>query len=214
MTDPQAQLAAYNSYLAEHPELFDNPPEAAFEIVSDPDLQKAAGAGLMYRDDYVKLLRDAVRFPDGSIGPYVRLVPASLRGGAAVLPLLDGRIVLLRHFRHATRKWHWEIPRGFSGDGELPEETARREIIEELKAPDPRLFDLGSMYPDTGASTVLTRLYLAILSSIGDFEVAEGIKSVRLVTPDEFDSMARDDQITDSFTLASFLRARLNGHLP
>lgn len=213
MTGLEAALAAYGEYRDEHPELFVNPPDAAFEIVFDPDVQRSLGAGIMYQDDYYLLLRDAVRFRDGSTGPYIRLIPAAGQGGAAVLPLVDGSVVLIQHQRHATRSAHWEIPRGFGRIGEPPEETARREIMEELDVPDPELLELGSIHPDTGASNVWTKLYLARLTGLGRIETTEGIDKARQVTPDQLATMVQTGEITDSFTLAAILQARLRGLL-
>jgi ADP-ribose pyrophosphatase len=213
MTGSDAALAAYNEYKDEHPDLFVNPSDAAFEIVLEPDVQRALGAGIMYRDDYYMLLRDAVRFRDGSTGPYTRLIPVAGHGGAAVLPLVDGSIILIQHQRHATRASHWEIPRGFGDIGEPPEETARREIREELGVPDPELLQLGSVHPDTGASNVSTKLYLARLRDIGQIETNEGIDKVRRLAPEQLEMMVQNGEITDSFTLAAILQARLRGLL-
>lgn len=213
MTDPDEALAAYNEYRRQHPALFANPPGAAYEIVFDPEVQRAVSAGIAYQDEYYLLIRDAVRFLDGSIGPYIRLVPAAGSGGSAVLPVIDGNIVLIRHQRHATRASHWEIPRGFARPGELPRETARREIGEELGVSDPELLELGSVHPDTGASSGITTLYLARLQKVGEVEFTEGIYETRQVTPEQFDSMVRDGEITDSFTLAAILQARILGLL-
>jgi ADP-ribose pyrophosphatase len=213
MSDAEAALAAYNEYREHHPELFVNPPDPAFEVVTDIEQQRAAGAGIMYRDGFSILLRDAVRFRNGVVGPYTRLIPAADHGGAAVLPVLDSRIVLIKHQRHATRSSHWEIPRGFAHAGEIPEETARREIMEELQVSVPELVPLGSVYPDTGASSVQTALYLTHLGGLGEAEAYEGIDDVRLVDLNEFFAMVRDGQITDSFTLAAALQALVRGLL-
>jgi ADP-ribose pyrophosphatase len=213
MTDPDAALAAYEYYRNEHPELFINPPNPAFEIVFDQDLQRDNDAGVKYRDDYYLLLRDAVRFRDGSTRGYIRLIPAGGHGGAAVLPVIDDNVVLIRHQRHATRASHWEIPRGFADKNEPPEETARREIREELDVNDIELSELGSIHPDTGASNVHTRLYLARITSLGRTEANEGIDEVRQVTPEQLSAMVRAGEITDSFTLAAILQARLSGLL-
>ena len=69
MIDSGTALAAYNEFRQAHPEFFVNQPGTAFEILFDPKLQDAAGAGLIYRDAYIVLLRDAVRFRDGSVWP-------------------------------------------------------------------------------------------------------------------------------------------------
>ena len=209
--ETDAALVAYNDFREAHPEFFINLPGAAFEIVSDLALQRTAGAGLIYRDSYVILLRDAVRFRNGFVGPYIRMIPAAGQGGAAVLPVIDGDIVLVLHERHATRQRHWEIPRGFAAQGETPEETARREAMEEIDISEPEIIDIGSVHPDTGASNVHTRLYLARLTGVGHVEANEGIDALKQVTIDELDAMLRTGQITDSFTLAAILQARVRG---
>jgi ADP-ribose pyrophosphatase len=205
------QLVEYNKFREEHPELFINPPETAFEIVFDPELQHTVGAGLIYKDAYIVFLRDAVRFRDGSVGGYVRFIPSAGQGGAAVLPVIGDKIVLIQHERHATRGKHWEIPRGFADRGESPEETARREVEEEIDVLQPGVLDIGSVHPDTGASSVLTRLYLARLAGVGRVETGEGIERTRMVSLDEFDRMLCAEQVTDSFTLAAVLQARTRG---
>ncbi len=213
MSNPDEALTAYNECRAAHPELFANPRRAAFQIVFEPDLQRSVGAGVMYRDQYVVLLRDAVRFRDGSVGPYIRSFPSAVNGGAAVLPVLETRVVLIRHFRHATRTWHWEIPRGFSHGSEGAEETARRVINEELGVPVSELAALGTVHPDTGAAYDFAGLYLARLTRLGQTDTYEGIDEIRLVTADEFDTLVRAGEITDSFTLAAALQARVHGLL-
>lgn len=209
MTDQDTALTAYNDYRQKNPQLFANPPGTAFEIVFDDKQQRQAGVGIMYQDSYSILLRDAVRFLDGSVGPYTRVVPAAGQGGAAVLPLINERIVLILHERHATRRKHWEIPRGFAQYGETPIETARREIMEELDISSPELVEIGSVHPDTGASYGCTRLYLARLSGVGEIERNEGIDDVIMVGADDFNAMTLSGQVTDSFTLAAVLQARI-----
>jgi len=211
MTDPDAALAAYSEYRRRHPELFANPPDAAFEIIFEPEVQRAVSAGIAYQDEYYLLIRDAVRFRNGSVGPYIRLIHAAGSGGAAALPLLGGKVILIRHQRHATRASHWEIPRGFAHQGEDPLETARREVEEELGVSDPELEELGSVHPDTGASNGCTRLYLARINKIGKAESDEGIDETCQVSLDQLYSMVRTGDITDSFTLAAVLQARIRG---
>lgn len=211
MSGRDASIAAYDEFRQAHPELFVNRPDSAFEIVFDPQLQHAAGAGLIYKDNYAVLLRDAVRFRNGYVGAYIRMIAAAGHGGAAVLPVIDGNIVLIRHERHATRGKHWEIPRGFAARGEIPEQTARREIVEEIGIVEPEIIDIGSVHPDTGASNVHTRLYLARLTGVGHVESNEGIDELRILTIEEFDAMLRADEVTDSFTLAAVLQARVRG---
>jgi ADP-ribose pyrophosphatase len=210
------------------PESFGNPPGAAFEILTDSARQAQAaasvasllrneglppdsgGIGLLYRDQYITLVRDAVRFRDGSIGGYVRLLPSG-PPGAAVLPLIGQRIALVRHFRHATRQWHWEIPRGFGAPGESAIQTAQRELAEEIGASATELVPLGSLHTDTGMSSARAELFLARSDQARILESIEGVDSARLVGLAEFSQLIGDETITDSFTIAAFARARTRG---
>src|SRR6516162_9323587 len=53
-------------------------------------------------------------------------------GSVVVLPVLDdGRIVLIRQYRHAARQYLWELVAGRIDNGESPKKGAARELIEE-----------------------------------------------------------------------------------
>jgi len=53
-------------------------------------------------------------------------------GSVVVLPVLpDGRIVLVRQYRHACRQYLWELVAGRIERGESPKKGAERELIEE-----------------------------------------------------------------------------------
>src|SRR5258708_5998541 len=53
-------------------------------------------------------------------------------GSVVVLPVLpDGRILLVRQYRHATRQYLWELVAGRIDSGENVRHAAARELIEE-----------------------------------------------------------------------------------
>src|SRR5499433_4519254 len=53
-------------------------------------------------------------------------------GSVVVLPVLsDGRIVLVRQYRHACRQYMWELVAGRMENGENPKKGAERELLEE-----------------------------------------------------------------------------------
>ena len=53
-------------------------------------------------------------------------------GSVVILPLLpDGRILLVRQYRHATRQFLWELVAGRIERGENPRQAAARELLEE-----------------------------------------------------------------------------------
>jgi ADP-ribose pyrophosphatase len=222
----------YEEIRHQRPELFANPPGAGYTILFDPALVAAAEAeekdrlasknwprswgytGVVFEDPYTIVLRDAVRRAEGSLGTYARTMPASGAAGAAVLPLLEGRIVLLRHFRHATRTWHLEIPRGFGEPGVSAADQARQELREEIGAEVSELVDLGVFHSNTGTATDHACLFLAELSTIGEPQVSEGISSIQTVPSVQVAEEILSGGITDSFTIGAFTRAWLQGLLP
>ncbi|MFI2302921.1 NUDIX hydrolase [Actinacidiphila glaucinigra] len=235
----EARLKAYAALREQRPELFVNPPGTAYEILLDRAEQDhvtreveavavafgfpedCADIGVVYRDPYVCMVRDAVRFRSGRVNTYIRFVPEGPRGGAAVLPVLDdGRIVLLHHFRHADRDWHWEIPRGFGERDEENSTTARRELLEELGGQVTEMIHLGELTSDTGMHSARDQLYLARLASSSFPETPgpgareEGIDAFRALTPDEMRSELAKGHIHDGFTLAAWALATARGLLP
>src|SRR5947209_3853802 len=54
-------------------------------------------------------------------------------GGAGALPLFeDGTVMLVRQYRYAIKRFSLEIPAGRIERGHTPEETALRELEEEI----------------------------------------------------------------------------------
>jgi ADP-ribose pyrophosphatase len=169
-----------------------------------------ADVGVLYEDDYILLLRDAARFPDGRLGSFIRIVPAR-PDGAVILPIADSRILLLRHFRHATRRWHWEAPRGFGEPGEEPDQTARRELNEECSLAVEALHDLGRVTTDAGISSTWVHLFAADATGTMSLDSAEAISAARWLTIPDIESWIRDERIDDALTICAVARARARG---
>jgi len=226
--DRDTCLERYFALVQQRPERFVNPPGEIYEILLDRDRIEHARAeaerrrrhdkqpaddtrvGVLAEDPYLMLMRDAVRFADGSYGLYNRLI---VPGGTALLPVLDGAIVLLHRFRHGTRTWHLEAPRGsFAGVG-THEDEARRELREEIGSDAIALVDLGALHSTTGCLDEAHQLYLARINTVGQPDRHEAITALRILAIDEMERLIADGEITDGPTLALFLRARLRGYL-
>ncbi|MCA2200823.1 NUDIX hydrolase [Streptomyces griseoincarnatus] len=213
-TPDRPPLEAYEAMRRDHPELFRNDESGdGIDIVDPEDADAPREVGVVYSDPYIRLLRDPVRFPDGRTGTYVRLLGYTLAPAAAVLPLLDDRVVLLENYRHATRSWHWEIPRGFGTEGLTAEENALKELQEEIGAQTLSITPVGAVHPDSGLQAQSVRLFVARLAGVGDTEKGAGIRRVVLLTPQELDSKILDGSVTDGFTLAAMTQARLRNLL-
>ncbi len=225
-------LAEYLAFARAHPERFVNSPEGGFTILLGEDeireveaqmAQKLqakrlpsewAQVGIVYQDQYGMILRDAVRFPGGALGTYIRFIGNVDSGPSAiVLPLYHGQVLLVRRFRHATRTWHLEIPIGLGVKGLSGEENARRELVEELGATISRLVPIVTMEEGPGLTESPAELFFAQVESYGEINTHEGITEVLQVAVPEFERMMRDSEITDSFTIIAYLRTKLQGLL-
>ena len=221
------RIVRYLEFARANPALFETPPGAVRILLERSEIEEVerrvgrslaergldpawAEVGILFEDPWFFMVRDAVEFPDGSRRAHARSINR-FGDGAAALPVLDGRIVLLRHFRHGTRRWMREIPRGGMEPGQSPEQTVRQELIEEIGAVTTRVERLGFLYGSANLYSSGVHLYFAEVESVGEPQLGEGIASIDLVSPAEFERLLLDGEILDSFTVAAFTHARLRG---
>lgn len=223
----------YRELMISNPVIFTNK-NALFKIVTDEGIikewisikkvelaskklpQEWGDIGIVYEDPYIIILRDLLEYPDGHLHSYFRILKsADLRRGQSivVLPVINSKILLMRQFRHPTRQWHWEIPRGFGEPDISPEDNAKKELLEEIGGEISELINLGIYHSDTGLMGDNVQLFLAHLNSVGDVCIDEGIVSYKLIDIREIEKMIRDSEITDGYTIAAYTRAKLRGML-
>jgi 8-oxo-dGTP pyrophosphatase MutT (NUDIX family) len=109
---------------------------------------------------FLKVTRDVVAGPGGdSFERHVVHHP----GAVVVVPLdSDQRVVLVRQYRVAVRRMLLEAPAGKTDvPGELPDETARRELVEEVGLEAGKLVRLAECFNSPGFSDELSHIYLA-----------------------------------------------------
>jgi ADP-ribose pyrophosphatase len=214
------ELATYESIRNAHPYLFNNL-GAPFSIILDKEdiknweekKQQATQIGVVFNDPFVIILRDLVEFPDGIRNGYIRLYNrAYLEGGAAgvvMLPKMNGKLLLIHQYRHATRSWHWEIPRGFGEAGVNAEDQAKNEIQEEIGGKIKKMINLGLYFNNTGIEGNPIYLFLVEMASIGKPKLKLGADKFIWVTVPEIEKMIANDEINDGFTIAAYTRAQL-----
>lgn len=223
---------SYSSLVKLHPKLFNNE-NALIKIIEGTNeiskwqeqrritlqdhgfSQEWADIGIVFDDPSIVILRDLVEFADGYRNGYIRIYNrAFLEGGAAgvvVLPEKDGKLLLIQHYRHATRMRHWEIPRGFGESGVDAMTQARVEVKEEINGEVAEMFELGIVYNNTGLEGNPINLFFARMASVGEMEIQEGIENPMWVSVPELETMIADGEITDGFTIAAYTRAKLKG---
>ena len=181
--------AEYLNLIEAHPEVVmptGNVSRGEIEIVLDSEkmatIEVTTGrdVGVLHSDAHWIWINDACKFPDGSEGVIGRILAKNLkpRPGAAVLPVLsDGKIVLNCEFRHASRNWELEMPRGGIKPGETEEDAAKREVLEETGCVVDQLIRLGEVTGDSGVTGMIVPIFMGQISDVQkpDREISEAI---------------------------------------
>jgi ADP-ribose pyrophosphatase len=171
--------------------------------------------GVLAEDAWGVVLRDAVRTPQGELRVYRREMTAPNRpAGVVALTTLDGRFVLLNHYRHALRKFGWEFPRGFARPGEDAEATLQRQLSEEIQAVATAYRHAGMLEPDGGKLGDSIHLLDATIDALGQPEAGEAIAETELVTISELRARVRSNEITDALTLAAVAKLLCSDDAP
>ncbi len=105
------------------------------------------------------VVRDLIRENSGN--EYSREVVTHSGGAGGVALLADGRIALVRQYRHPAKKELLEIPAGKIDSGEAPGICAAREIEEELGLRPGKMQKLTEFYSTPGFCAEKLYLYLA-----------------------------------------------------
>jgi ADP-ribose pyrophosphatase len=113
----------------------------------------------VYRGKIVDLDVETVALPNGAT---VELEIIHHPGASAVVPIReDGRVLLIRQYRHAAGGFIYEIPAGKLHPGEDPRECARRELEEEIGFRATTIEPLLSIFTTPGFTDERIHLFTA-----------------------------------------------------
>ena len=144
-------------------------------------------------DSGVEIVREVVKHP----------------GGAGGLPFLDdGRVALVKQYRHPARKELLEIPAGRIERSETPEECAAREIEGEVGVHVGRMEKLAEFYTTPGFCEEKLYIYLArdLTPAAQRLDHDEFIEVVWLPFADAL-RWVREGKIEDAKTIIALLLA-------
>jgi ADP-ribose pyrophosphatase len=165
------------------------------------------GSSQVFDGRVLELRLERVRLPNGA---ECELEVIRHQGASAVVPLTaDGKVLMLRQYRHATGDYLLEVPAGkLDGGAEDPEVCAHRELEEETGFRAGNLESLGWIWTTPGFSDEKIWLYLATDLRPGrlNLEADEVIELVEISLEDAVE-MALNGKITDSKSICALLRA-------
>jgi ADP-ribose pyrophosphatase len=128
-------------------------------------------------------------------------------GSVVVMPVLpDGRIILIRQYRHAARQFLWELVAGRIDAGEDIKQAAARELIEETGYRAKKLRVFLTFWPTPGF--LEERMYILIAEGVtaGEAEPEEDERIVsKAFTRRELEKMLRNGVLRDGKSIAGLL---------
>jgi 8-oxo-dGTP pyrophosphatase MutT (NUDIX family) len=120
----------------------------------------------------------------------------------------EGRVVMIRQYRHATSGYLLEVPAGTLDPGEAPEACAVREVEEETGYRAARLDPLGWIWTTPGFTNEKIWLYRATgLTLARSAHESDEIITVERLPLDEAVRLALGGEITDAKSVCALLRA-------
>lgn len=164
--------------------------------------EKTVRRNYIYRGKIVNLRCDDALLPDGR--PCTREV-VEHPGGAAVLCVREGKVLLVRQFRYSYGEELLEIPAGKLDPGEEPIRAAARELEEETGF-TASLEPLTVFYPTPGYTNEKIYIYLAKEIHGGTQRLDDGeFLDVLQLPLEEALRMVNEGQIKDGKTIAALL---------
>jgi ADP-ribose pyrophosphatase len=148
--------------------------------------------------------RDRLREPGGA---EVTREVVTHSGSVVLLPVFpDGRILLVRQYRHAIGTFLWELVAGRIELGETALTSARRELVEETGYTARRLEKLLDVFPTPGFVSERMIVYLAagLRAGVSQPEADENIVS-RKFSVRELERMIRRGKLRDAKSIAAIL---------
>lgn len=168
----------------------------------------------VYASDWIDLHQVDVRLPDGQMARDLHLVDYKY-AAAGVVPIRgDGKILLIDHYRFQTDTRGWEIPAGKVDDGETPEQTVARELLEETGHRAGSLKYLGRFHPSNGSSNQVFHVFVARgVARVGEIADTNEVMGLRWFSPPEVRALIARNEILCGLSLTGLCWAIARGEL-
>ena len=159
---------------------------------------------VLYEGKVFRLQRDTVIEPGGVRADRDIIVHP---GSVVVLPIFeDGRVLLIRQYRHSVGEFLWELVAGRKEPGETPSAAARRELIEETGYRAKRLRKMLHVIPTPGFVNEWMWIFAAEGLQQGDAHPEEDEKiTAKLFTLKQADSMIEKGTLHDAKSICGLL---------
>lgn len=165
---------------------------------------KVLSSKLIFQGRVFALKREQVVEPSGlTVTREIVVHP----GSAVVLPVFpDGRILLIRQYRHAAGEYLWELVAGHKEPNETFAECAHRELIEETGYAAKKVRELLAIFPSPGLLGERMEIFLATGLTKGAARPEDDEKiTSRILALREAEHWIRAGKIRDSKSVSGIL---------
>ena len=165
---------------------------------------RVVSSKVLFRGRVFTLKRDRVAEPSGIVTTRELIEHP---GSVVVLPVLsDGRIVLIRQYRHAAGRYLWELVAGHKEPHESVTTGVHRELLEETGYTARRIRKLLEIFPSPGLLGERMDIFLAEGLTKGKAQPEEDEKiTQKIVTLREAEKWIRSGKIIDSKSISGIL---------
>ena len=171
--------------------------------------EKTVRKNIVFEGKIIRVRCDDALLPDGR--PCRREV-VEHPGGASVLYVREGKVLLVRQFRYPYGEETLEIPAGKLDPGEDPAHTAARELAEETGWEPASVEHLYTIYPTPGYSAEKIYIYRARGVRAGAAHPDEGEFLTAAFYPvSDVLAMIERGEIRDTKTIIAVQSLRLSG---
>lgn len=170
---------------------------------------KTLSSKVLVSDPWMHLRADVCERADGHvIEPYYVVEVRDFVHALPVLP--DGRIVLVRQYRHATGKFGLELPGGILDQGETPLTGAQRELREECGATGGQWSHLVSFFTNPARQTNQFHCFLADGVELTEATAHDDNEEIEIhhLTVAEVEQAISAGEFNQGNHIAAFLTAR------
>lgn len=147
------------------------------------------------RAPWATLRMDTCRMPDGTLIPdyYVLEYPDWVN---AVALTEDGKVILVKQYRHAAEEVILELPGGCMEESESPEEAVKREMLEETGYVFSEIEFLSTVYGNPATANNKTHCYLAKGGrKVAEQKLDRGEEiDIELVSPEQLKELVLNNQ--------------------
>lgn len=162
---------------------------------------------IIYESDWICLYSDKVEMPDGHIIDTYHKLHYPHESSCIVIINDKEEILMIQSKRYVTSKLEWEIPAGKIEDNETPEETAKRECLEETGCTLKDLTYLCCQNPNNGMSDLKLYVFGAkVENEISIFDENE-VQIKKWIPKDKVLDMIKNNEIQCGVSILALLYA-------